>query len=194
MSNRSTMSSSSATSNHMPKTRTTRNETKKTLAACRAVRPIAAAVLLLGVSLPSVASASEEFPTELRAAANLSCTPTCSVCHEQDPGSQGTASKEFAVAMSHPELLDDRLVAGKPETVATAYDRLDPDGDRIVVFTNGAGEQVELNLLEAPCQAEVDYGCSVESKPKPAGSAGWWTPLLLSALGLGIYARRRVAR
>lgn len=191
MSKRSTMSSSSAPSNHMSKTRTTRNAPMKTLTAYRAVRPTFAVVLLLGVSLPGAASASEEFPTELRAAANLSCTPVCSVCHEQDPGSQGTATKEFAVAMQ----LDGGLVSGKPETVAPAYERFDPDGDRIVVFTNGAGDQVELNLLEVPCQAEVDYGCSLaDSKPKKAGSAGWWTPFLLSALGLGIFARRRLVR
>lgn len=190
MSNRSTMSSTSALSNHMSKTRTTRNAPMKTLTARRAVRPIFAVALLLGVTLPSLALASEEFPTELRAAANLECTPTCSVCHEQDPGSQGTASKEFAVAMR----VDGGLVSGKPETVAPAYERLDPDGDRVVVFANGAGEQVELDLTEVPCQAEVDYGCSIESLPKSAGLAGWWTPFLLSALGLAIYARRRIVR
>lgn len=144
--------------------------------------------LLLGLALPSVAAASEEFPTELRAVAELECTPTCTVCHTSDPGTNGTATKPFAMAMKHDSFGDNKLVGAKPETVAKAYEALDPDGDG--EFADPADNTKTIKLTY-DCQAEVDYGCSVDPKPKQGGSTGFWTPLLLSALGLGVFARRR---
>lgn len=144
--------------------------------------------LLLGVALPRAAAASEEFPTELRAVADLECTPTCTVCHTSDPGTNGTATKPFAMAMKNTNLGDNKLVAAKPETVAKAYEALDPDGDG--EFPDPADAEKTLKLTYE-CQAEIDYGCAVAPKPEKGGSASWWTPLLLSALGLSVYARRR---
>jgi MYXO-CTERM domain-containing protein len=141
----------------------------------------AALVLLLGVALPRPAAASDEFPTELREAAGLDCTPTCTTCHTTDPGQAGTATTSFARAM-----ILEGLVPQRPETVLQAFADIDPDGDGSYVDPDDSTKTIEIDF---ECQAEVDYGCSVESKP--SGSSAWWLPLLLASLGLGVYARRR---
>ena len=141
---------------------------------------LAASLALLGLS--SVAGASEEFPTELREAAGLDCTPVCSVCHTQDPGSSGTASTEFALAM-----VDAGLTAGKPETLAPAWEAVSGEEE-----SGAAGAGADLDF-DFPCQAEVKYGCGVEpTSQKPSGSQGLVWPVLLAAFGLLVAFRRRV--
>lgn len=140
------------------------------------------------LSYPGVASASPAFPTALREAAGLDCTPVCSVCHTTDPGTSGTASKPFALAMR-----DAGLEAGDESTVASAFEVLDPDGDGVPEFEGGdtSGAAGATGTTAFPCQAEVKYGCGVTSSA-PQTPSGTAYLLLAGLLALGVSLRRRL--
>jgi MYXO-CTERM domain-containing protein len=148
------------------------------------------AIVLLGVTS---ASASPEFPAELKEAAGMDCKPACTICHTTNPGSAGTADQSFAIAM-----VDAGLLPGKPDTVAKAFDNLgdvDSDGDEtsdVDELTAEGASDPSAPGVGAPCAAEVRYGCAAgaeSSAPRNLGTLLW--PLLLAAVGLGVWARRR---
>ena len=149
---------------------------------------IAGAMSWLAVSGPTVASASPAFPTALRDAAGLECTPVCSVCHTSDPGTSGTASKPFAIAM-----VEAGLVAADASTVGPAFEELDPDGDGVPEFEGGtASGTAGASGNVFPCQAEVRYGCGVSPKPASSNSSSSGHLLWVGLLALGVGLRRRI--
>jgi MYXO-CTERM domain-containing protein len=145
---------------------------------------VAAGITYLLLSYSTVALASPDFPTALRDAAGLDCTPVCSVCHTTEPGTSGTASKAFALAMR-----DAGLEAGDANTVGPAFAVLDPDGDGVPEFEGTAGE---TETTDFPCQAEVQYGCGMASAPSPTKPSRSVHFLLVGLLALGISLRRRI--
>lgn len=133
---------------------------------------------------PALASASPAFPYALRDAADLECTPVCSVCHTVDPGTRGTATKPFATAM-----VEAGLRVGDESSVAPAFEVLDPDGDGVPEFEGGEASTVEDFF---PCQAEVKYGCGVSPKTTSPSSSGSAHLLWVGLFALGIGLRRRI--
>jgi hypothetical protein len=148
------------------------------------------------------AAASPEFPYDLRDVANMTCTPSCTVCHTTEPGRRGTANKAFAVAMSAAG-----LEPSKDETVAPAFEALqamnaDTDGDGAL-----DAEELAATLPSDPndpmltptmpgdgmCAADVLYGCGahVASRPESGGS-GW--ALLAALLSFAVLMRARLRR
>ena len=68
------------------------------------------ASLLSVLTFASPSLASPAFPNAVREAANMSCTPSCTVCHTVDPGVSGTATKSFAMAMRAAKLFAGILI------------------------------------------------------------------------------------
>lgn len=149
------------------------------------------APLLLICAASSPAAASEEFPAALQEAAGMECTPSCTVCHEVDPGVSGTANKAFAEAMSLAG-----LVRTQPDTVAPAYGALpadlDSDGDGFLdkeelTPTSGDASSDPNNADSIPgegpsiCTAEILYGCGAQvASGKAQDSSAPWALLALA--------------
>lgn len=155
----------------------------------RTARALFGAVVLFG---STSAQASPEFPAALQEAAGMDCRPACTICHTTNPGTSGSASQTFAITM-----VDAGLAPGDPDTVEAAFDNLgetDSDGDGtsdVDELTAEGASDPSAPGVGAPCAAEIRYGCAAASQAAPPsnwGSLLW--PLLIAALGLGVWARR----
>lgn len=131
------------------------------------------------LSQSGAALASPPFPSALRAAADMECTPSCAVCHTTDPGRSGTAGKGFAIAMA-PQGTDE-------DALFTAYENLADDVD-----TDADGVPDKAELMASPptdpnapgeasiCTGEVEYGCGAHVASVPQKGNGW--PWLLAGV------------
>ncbi|MEZ4221341.1 MAG: hypothetical protein R3B13_10490 [Polyangiaceae bacterium] len=141
------------------------------------------------LAAPAVASPS--YPGELLDALNMDCAAPCTVCHQDQTGGSGTATKRFAEAM-----IDVGLEGGDEGTVKSAAQALeangtDSDGD-------GVGDIDELKQGRDP-NVEGDasicgpqYGCGARVSSQPArGSEPWIVAASAVALALGLGRRRR---
>lgn len=143
------------------------------------------------------AAASEQFPSELRDVAGMECVPSCTVCHEVDPGVAGTATKDFAVAM-----YDAGLRPGETDTVQIAYDALpedlDSDGDGFLdkeelAPTGGELSSDPNNPDSTPgdgpsiCTAEILYGCGAQVASGSTSNTGALWALLSLAFGAVVW-------
>ncbi len=158
--------------------------------------PWGLASLLTVLTFASPSLASPAFPNAVREAANMSCTPSCTLCHETDPGVSGSAGKPFATAM-----LAAGLEIGNPDSVAPAYASLPAALDMASdddSFTDQQELEVQDNLPSDPnnaestpgngpsiCAGEVLYGCGAQIAPsnEPQPWTAWF---LLLAVGGGI--------
>lgn len=143
----------------------------------------------------SSAHAEPTFPAAIQTAAGIPCAPPCTLCHTTSPGTKETATKPFALT-----LLENGLVTGQPDTMATAIAKLrasmaDTDHD-------GTPDVVELADGTDPSNPRPDvqlcgplYGCAgghiAKVPPRPADRAPW---LFASALALLLLSRMRRAR
>lgn len=163
---------------------------------------------VLGATLWSGdASAHPEFPTGLRKALDMSCTPSCTVCHETDPGNASNAKKDFADVLRD---IDGFPGAGKQEDVENAInqlpDNINTDGDdrtdKEELRTNPPTDP-NFGVASDPmiygenmCAGEVEYGCGAHlaSLPRRSGDRTWGWALFGLGLGLILTARRRTQR
>lgn len=130
----------------------------------------------------------------------MECTPSCTVCHDVDPGVSGTANKAFAEAMMMPDGMttENGLVPTKPETVETAYNALlpdlDSDGDGFLdkeelAPTGGELSSDPNNPDSIPgdgpsiCTAEILYGCGAQVASGSTSNTGALWALLSLAFG-----------
>ncbi len=164
---------------------------------------------LIATGLSGSALATEELPGVLQeaiqeATGDFDCLPACSTCHTTEPGQAGTATKPLAQLLLGNQKLTlsdgstqtiEGLELTQPETLKVAFMSLD-GADMIEdgVIKDPVSGAVYFDPSQAACQAEVDYGCSIDAAgPTGQTSVAWWAPLLLSALGLGVFLRRRRA-
>jgi len=153
---------------------------------------VAGAVLL--ASRPS--RASQEFPAAIQSAAGMPCTPSCVVCHGEDPGT--------ATSFSHRNLgktLFNYTVNGTPSIVpphgtaqlTTNYNayKTTPEGAAVdALLKQGLDPETKADL----CANGPTYGCGAHVAPKvPRGdlSALAW---IAGAMVVGAVARRQRVR
>ena len=172
-------------------------------------------VLALSLILPSLASASPDYPSQLRSELEMTCTPSCIICHTVNPGISGTADQAFAVTLSDEGLKPDDTDSLRAALEAVTKSGFDSDGDGMgdidelqygaVVREGGAqsGMGGEANGSDAtrdpsvpgagdPCTVEIGYGCGAQvAKGHPSLHASLFL-LVAGLLGLaGLVLRRR---
>jgi len=163
--------------------------------ARRSPLSVACAVFLLTLGGPALASPS--FPGVLEEELQLSCQPSCTVCHQTDPGLASDASQVFADS-----LRSEGLFAGDTESLRQALQSLgdagtDSDGD-------GVGDVEELTADQgslpqdpsqegagAVCGEQVHYGCA--AGPLPASPSGVVPSVGLLGLLLLLRVKRHAA-
>jgi MYXO-CTERM domain-containing protein len=159
---------------------------------------------VLGIALFSVigvggarARASEEFPTAIREAAGMPCTPSCVICHGVDPGDANTFTRrELGLTMftygtrkhdtaklkasyaaytsGQPPAVGMANLAAAPHVAAALRGGLDPlTGDDVCIPSYGCGAHV---ASQAP--------------PRDAWSALW----VVGLMALGALVRRQISK
>lgn len=83
--------------------------------------------MLTLLSLLSLAHASGNYPAEVATFAEMSCTPTCLLCHTTASGGSGTANQVFALALKDRGLTGD----GDADALTTALAALEADASDI---------------------------------------------------------------
>jgi hypothetical protein len=155
----------------------------------------------------TTAGASPDFPDLVQETLNMSCTPQCIICHNDNLGGATTARRPFGVTLQTSSAVSPTVVGGDTERLADALRDLqsqeaagngqDSDGD-------GVKDIAELTDVDQPrdpsvpgagdmCELDVKYGCGARVEPR---SPLDWSGALaagLCALGLGLVARRRWA-
>jgi hypothetical protein len=153
-------------------------------------------VAALGVSLsPLTAHAEEPFPGALQEAAELSCAPTCSICHTANPGTAGTwAGKKLG-----------RLIQAGGARIGAGSDaaELKAAYAKVVENANGGNAMAKevIDSLKAGLDpdtgaeiCQVTYGCGAHIvKETPRDD---WSGLLFvaGAMGFGALLRRAKRR
>ena len=154
------------------------------------------------------AEAYAEFPSAMRAHLDMSCTPSCSVCHTVDPGSQGTATKPFADALraagtgfpggGEPEDVEEALDALPGNTNSDGDDQFDLEELRSTPATDpNVGTPGAAGLGPSICAAVVEYGCGAHMASRPSSSVPggpWGWGFLGLGIGLILMARRHSRR
>ncbi len=132
------------------------------------LRAFAVAVGVVCLLLPAQALASPAYPTEIFDAIDMDCPPPCAVCHQDQTGGAGTATKVFADAMVNEGLEGEDDGSVKPALEALDAAGTDSDGD-------GVGDVSELKQGRDPnipgdsplCGPQ--YGCGARiAKPAAA--------------------------
>lgn len=152
-------------------------------------RVVAGAALL--ATRPSFAS--EEFPAALAAAAGMSCTPSCVVCHGEDPGTAATFTRRKLGATL--VTYNGNFVAPHDTAALTAnYNayKATPDGAAVdALLKEGIDPETKAEL----CRGGPTYGCGahVVSKPPVSGDLSVLA-FVAGAMALGAVARRARSR
>ena len=147
---------------------------------------VGAACLLL----PTQALASPGYPTEIFDAIDMDCPPPCAVCHQDQTGGAGTATKVFADAMVNEGLEGENDSSVKPALEALDAAGTDSDGD-------GVGDVSELKQGRNPnipgdspiCGPQ--YGCGARIAKPPAAVDSQAALLALCVAGLLVLGSRR---
>jgi hypothetical protein len=90
-------------------------------------------LLALASSLvaPRIASASPNFPAEVQKEWALPTVPDCIVCHQNDLGGVGTATKPFARSLEREGLVEEDIGSLDMALAALKAQNTDSDGDGI---------------------------------------------------------------
>jgi len=165
---------------------------------------------LLAVALGLLASpslASPTYPTVVKNTVPMSCTPDCTICHQEpQPTSGVTATQPFAIQLRENGLValdDDSLIAALQATVLSATpSNVDQDMYSDAVELNGSmAPQGQLttnpNVSDASgpsanvCPPEPLYGCgAAHVTPRPhVHTELILLGLLAFGVGLGIWRR-----
>ncbi len=137
------------------------------------------------------ALASASYPGEIQSALNMDCAPPCTVCHRDQNGGAGTATKPFAQAM----IKDGDLVGQDPSLVKPALDKLeaagsDSDGDGVTdVGELRAG--TDPNVKGPSPLFCPTYGCGAHVARDQQVDPAALLLALVTALGLVALGRRR---
>ncbi len=130
------------------------------------------------------AQASEVFPAAIQEAADMSCVPSCLLCHTSNPGSITTfQGKPFGKAM-----FDNGAQPQQADTLKAAYAKYAMANPSVAEsLKNGIDPDNQSALCNGPA-----YGCGARiAKPAPSGDATvlfWVAGAMLTA---GVVRRRR---
>ncbi len=139
---------------------------------------------------PAKAVASPGYPTEIFDAIDMDCPPPCAVCHQDQTGGAGTATKVFADAMVNEGLEGENDGSVKPALEALDAAGTDSDGD-------GVGDLSELKQGRNPnisgdspiCGPQ--YGCGARIAKPPAAVDSQAALLAVLVAGLLVLGSRR---
>jgi hypothetical protein len=139
--------------------------------------------VLLGVC---AAGASPTYPAAIKDdlktlnAADMPCTPPCTICHRDALGGRGTVIKPFGLAM-----IENGLVFQDTDALARALAALkasgvDSDGDGVTDIDElSAGHDPNVSGPAALCVSLPRYGCGASVAPdRPAGAGAFLFGLL----------------
>lgn len=154
----------------------------------------------LFVALGSASAwASPTFPDSVKSDLNLSYSPACTLCHNNQSGGAGTATQPFAVSMKA-----DGLISGDRPSVQMALtkmtsDKTDSDKggvDDVTELKNGTNPNDPSDDHNqsngTPTTASPAYGCgaSAHIAPNPE-TEGWMVGGLAMAIGAFVLRRNR---
>ena len=140
-----------------------------------------------------VASASPNFPAEVQKEWALPSAPDCIVCHQNDLGGAGTATKPFARSLEREGLVEEDIGSLDTALAALKAQNTDSDGD-------GISDIDELQMGSDPNDGPGAFdqypipmtGCAVgmpkRTRPLPAAL------LALTSLVLALRGRRAATR
>lgn len=127
-----------------------------------------AIALALGTLLfPADARASATYPDSLKNALGMPCAPPCTLCHQDNKGGYGTATKPFAQSMKNAGLF-----GASPSTLQPALDKLKADGTDS--DSDGMPDIAELeqgrdpDVSGAGALCGPSYGCGARVAPRRA--------------------------
>ena len=148
---------------------------------------------LIGLAVlvaPGLAFASRTYPAELQSAANMPCTPQCTLCHKDMNGGIGTVTKPFGTNM-----IDvGHLGRANPSTVKPAVDKLkaagtDSDGDGVPDIQElSQGDDPNVKGAGSLCGGPT-YGCG--ARVEPAGRLDGWAAVAALATAAALVSRLR---
>lgn len=161
--------------------------------------------VVLGVTLLSVvelvsahARASEEFPAAIEEAAGMPCTPSCVICHGEDPGHVTTFTRRLLGRTMFWYGLKEHDAARLKENYANYVALRPPANNAMVDFASAP--KIDLALKRGVDPETGDdvciptYGCGAHvashAPPRDAWSALW----IVSALALGAFVRRQLPK
>jgi len=147
------------------------------------------ALVAWALSFAAPASASQQFPAAIQAAAGMPCTPSCVLCHGVDPGTATTFSnKALGRAM-----LANGAAPQNAASLTAAYNKfaMDPaNGAAVTALKAGIDPETNANL----CEGGVTYGCGArmaKSAPTDDWSGLWFAA---GAMLFGAILRRAKTR
>jgi len=151
---------------------------------------IRAVIVAAALLAPQRAQASEQFPTAIQDAAQMPCTPSCTLCHGVDPG---TASTYMNKKLGKTLFFFNSKVVGPGDS-----DALKVNYAAYKATPEGAAVDADLKLgIDPETKADlcsgannVTYGCGahVAAKAPPSdASALLW---IAGAMALGALVRR----
>jgi hypothetical protein len=164
-------------------------------------RVLVSGALIAGSALGSSrALASEEFPAAIEQAAGMPCTPSCVICHGEDPGHLNTFTRRllgrtmFAYGLTEHDA--DKLKANYGNYVALKPPPNNPNA--MIDFASAPNIDAALKRgLDPETGDDVcipTYGCGAHvashAPPRDASSALW----IVFALALGTLVRRQLAK
>lgn len=177
----------------------------------------------LGLSLAlslfsSAAGASQDFPDVTRDYLGLGCTPQCTICHTDNFGGYGTATRPFGQTLLDNDVVgtdDDSLREALQVLAAAEGNPQDGGTQGAAGASSGGGDEeeasdsdkdgvddiTELVLLRDPsipgvgdmCKPDVLYGCGARVEPRSNLGLPGALAVGVAAL-LGALARRRWVR
>jgi len=136
------------------------------------------------------ALASVVYPAEVADKAGMSCTPSCTICHETNGGGSGTVVHEFGMAM-----MDRGLTGGSAiDRLDTAFDQLaadgvDSDGDGVAdteELAAGDNPNDATSICGGDAALTPTYGC-FNTAASPMSVVG----VLGGLLAVSVTRRRR---
>jgi hypothetical protein len=126
---------------------------------------------------PRIASASPNFPAELQKEWDLPTAPGCIVCHQNDLGGVGTATKPFARSLQRKGLVQEDIGSLDTALAALKAQNTDSDGD-------GISDIDELQMGTDPNDGPGTF----DQYPIPMTGCAMSVPSRSSALPFGLLA------
>ncbi len=155
-------------------------------------RVFRAFVALAFVMVSGTAFASQSYPGELQSQLDMECAPTCTLCHQDQNGGAGTATKPFAEALIDNGLKKNDEASLRAAIEAADGEGVDTDGDGVVDIEE-LREGPDPNVSGAVPLCGPQYGCGAQVSKRGEVDP----PALLAALcvaGSLIFLGRRRRR
>ena len=151
---------------------------------------LAGGALLVSSTVATPSFASPSYPTEVFDSLEMDCPPPCAVCHQDQSGGAGTATKVFAEALINEGLEGEDDGTVKPALLALEALGTDSDGDGVDDITElRQGRNPNLSGAEPICGPQ--YGCGARVANSDADVDPDAALLALFVASLLVFRRRR---